>query len=102
MPRNYVKKKLALPTSSEAILDAIRAVKIEKKATNSVAKMYNIPKSNLYRYIEKLNENFPDDITPTDEQLIEFVNSFSSTGMKTVCFRKIDNFMPSISSKKIL
>jgi hypothetical protein len=69
MPRNYVKKGTGTPIDHADLVKALKEVKIEKKSGRTVATNYNIPKINLYRYIDLLDKEFPDLLTPLQPHL---------------------------------
>lgn len=71
MPRKYVKKRDGDLPKYDVLVQAIKEVKIENKPRNYVARCYKIPKTNLYRYIELLEEEEVD--FSKDDVLIDFV-----------------------------
>lgn len=82
MPRKYVKKRDGDLPKYDVLVQAIKEVKIENKPRNYVARCYKIPKTNLYRYIELLEEEEVD--FSKDDVLIDFVKIHTKHGMKPV------------------
>lgn len=68
----------------DAIVRAIKAIKIEQKSVRSVALAHGIPKSSLHRYMGKVNEKYADISQVNDEQLMNCVRGITAKGTKTV------------------
>lgn len=64
-------------TDFDALLKAIRAVKIDKKSKKSVSKEYNIPKTSMLRYQIKLDAKFPDISTVDDAELLKVLRGIA-------------------------
>lgn len=84
MPRKYTRKTEDSPTDPNKVLVALKAVQIEKCSVKSVARDHNIPRSSLSRYLTKINQEFSDISTISDQQLLDCIKSFTSRGNKTV------------------
>ncbi|XP_033228833.1 uncharacterized protein LOC117180445 [Belonocnema kinseyi] len=86
MPRHkYVIESRKPTIDANALVAAVKEILIEKKALRSVARAYNIDKSRLFRYISKLNDSNLDPSTASEEKLIEFLSSLSTTsGGRTI------------------
>ncbi|XP_033221237.1 uncharacterized protein LOC117175639 [Belonocnema kinseyi] len=86
MPRHkYVIESRKPTIDAKALVAAVKEILIEKKALRSVARAYNIDKSRLFRYISKLNDSNLDPSTASEEKLIEFLSSLSTTpGGRTI------------------
>lgn len=80
MPNKYKpmpNAKKRAQVSEDAIVAALKLIKIDKKTVNSTAKTYQIPERTLNRYSKKL----ADDVTEwSDELFYEFVRK--NTGYK--------------------
>lgn len=85
MPRKYKRKTEDSPTDPYKVLEALKAVKIEKRSVKSVSNDHNIPRSSLSRYLTKINQAFLDISTVSDQQLLDCIKLFTSRGSKTVC-----------------
>lgn len=65
-----VQKTAALSVESDSLLRAIKACMIEQKGIRPTARAYNVPKSNLDRYVKQLREKYKDGIANvTDTEL---------------------------------
>ena len=62
----------------EALLDAIKAIKISNKSRKSTAKAYNIDMRSLGRYVRKFDAAVPDITAVTDDELLEVVHQIAS------------------------
>lgn len=62
----------------EALLNAVKAIKIDKKGLRATATAYKIPKSSLSRYIEKVDKEIPDIGAVDDEQLSTVLQDIAS------------------------
>lgn len=84
MPRYYAKTESSVDFANVA--DAIKKIKIDKNSIRTVAAADKIPKSNLARYIKKIDEANIDVSTATNDELIEFLKVCVKHGAKTVSF----------------
>lgn len=81
------------------IVDAIKAVKIEKIPAQRAANSFQIDRSLLRRYITKIENATLDIASATDDQLFAFVFQLSEkTGGKTVCSVVFTSFISFIFS----
>lgn len=85
MPSKYVKKQDKPIVDASTLAEAIKAVKVGNKKVFAVANNFKIPKTNLYRYVAKVDEEKFDVATATEEQLMEFANACLGVGVKPVC-----------------
>lgn len=86
MPRKYKRKTEDSPTDPIKVLEALKAIKIEKCSVKSVAQNHNIPRSSLSRYLTRINYSFSDISMISDQQLLDCIKSFTSRGSKRVSF----------------
>lgn len=99
MVRKYKRKTEDSTIDPNLLLEAIKAIKIEKKSVVSVAQTHNVPKSNLFRYLGKIYQQFTDFANAPEQQLLEFVSSLTKRcGQKPVSF--LCSFPCSIHLKK--
>lgn len=73
--RHQKKAETALKVDAEKIVDAIIAVKKEKKKVLAAAKQFEVPKTSLYRYIDKVEEHFPNPESMTKEDLTAYIEA---------------------------
>lgn len=87
MPTHKYKNVPSKPDHEiEDLVDAIKAVMLEKKAKKTVAAAFKIPRTTLRRYISKVEEAQLDISSATDQNLFEFVFNLSEkSGGKKVC-----------------
>ena len=71
------------------LVKAIKEIKVEKKLVRAVAKAYSIPKTSLFRYISKLDEQISDIALIDDDELTDKICKLTSHGSPTVCIRVI-------------
>lgn len=62
----------------EALMKAIKQVKVDKKSKQSTAREYNIPRSSLVRYIAKLDATIPDITQVSDVELMKAIKAVAS------------------------
>lgn len=62
----------------EALLNAIRSIKIDKKSVISAATAYDIKRTSLTRYIAKFDEVVPDISVVPDDELLKIVQRIST------------------------
>lgn len=62
----------------ELLLNAIKAIKIEKKTLRSTALVYEIDKRSLSRYIKKLDVEVPDISVVGDDELLNVLQRVAS------------------------
>lgn len=74
----YVRKSDRGITDWNALVAAIKKVKLDNKSIRSTAKAHNIPKSSLARYIQKVNDTMEDISTIDGEALLKLVKSVAS------------------------
>lgn len=109
LPRYYPKSETSIDYDN--ILAAIKAIKIEKQSYRVVAGAFNLSKTNLARYIAKLNELNIDVATAETDVLMDVIKDSSKAGAKPVnysnviCFfnyntNKISSFRYSTNNKK--
>jgi len=60
------------------LVAAIKEIKVDHKRLRSTARAYNISKSSLGRYVNKLNDANEDISTLDDDALLKLVKSVSS------------------------
>lgn len=86
MPQNYKRKTGRGVKDVNALLQAIKKVKIDGAKPIPVAREYNIPKSSFVTYLAKFNRRVTDISDLTDDQLLNEIKNISSYGAPTVCF----------------
>jgi len=69
------KKANTNETKVNELLSAIKAIKIGKQSINSVAESYKIPKTNLLRYIGRLDKEVADIAVVSDSSLLSILHS---------------------------
>lgn len=73
----------------QALLHAIKCVKIHTKSVNSAAKAFNLNRISLGRYLVKFDAEVPDITKVSDDKLLEIVRrigSYANTAQAhTVC-----------------
>lgn len=70
----------------QAIVDAIKAIKIDEKPVATAATAFHVDRSLLRRYIAKCEAAELNFSTTTNDQLVAFIaDGISTTGGKTVC-----------------
>jgi len=60
------------------LVATIKEIKVDHKSLRFTARAYNIPKSSLGRYVNKLNDANEDISTLDDDALLKLVKSVSS------------------------
>lgn len=85
MPRKYVKKKEDSTPDADHLLNAIKEIRIEKNTVQSVSTARKIPKSSLFRYLKKIDKEFPDISKATDEEILQTICSITAHDGKPVC-----------------
>lgn len=60
------------------LLRAVKDVKIGKKAIRATAAAYNIPRTNLDRYIKRFDEEVPDISVIPDHNLIGMLRRYTT------------------------
>lgn len=87
MPSHKYKNVPSKPEHEiEDIVEAIKAIVLEKKKQRTTAKAFQVNRSLLKRYMLKIEEAKFDVSTATDQQLYDFVFELTEkTGGKTVC-----------------
>lgn len=85
MPR-YVRKQRSEPLVFDAkkIVNAVKDIKIRRKSERVAAHEYDISKTSLHRYKEKIEKEFPYFDEATDEELIKFIESTAGWASQTV------------------
>lgn len=68
----------------DALLSAVEEIKIDKKSIRSVAAAYNIPKSNLARYIGKIDAIGLDISKLDDDEILHNLLNVTHHGAATV------------------
>lgn len=71
--RRYKRKTDRGVSDFDALLIAIKEIKLNKKSIRSTAMKYNIPKSSLARYIRKINAEIHDISLFDDDELMKVV-----------------------------
>lgn len=66
------------------LIQAIRDVKMNKKAAKPTARAYKIPKTSFYRYLEKVNAKYTDISRVDDVELMNCLRGITARGTKTV------------------
>ncbi|KAL1516835.1 hypothetical protein ABEB36_000682 [Hypothenemus hampei] len=74
----YVRKTDHGITNFNALVAAIKDVKLANKSIRSTAKSYNIPKSSLARYIQKASVEIEDISAVDDDELLKLVKRVAS------------------------
>ena len=75
----------------DTFLNAIKAIKVEKKSIRSTAHDYSIDKSSLSRYVKKLDKEVPDITKVSDANLLVIVRrigSYATTKMFSMVNKK--------------
>lgn len=86
MPALYQRKTDFKPQTKEVLVSALKQIKIDKASVLSVAKKFQIPKTNLYRLVDAFNERVKSDEI-TQQNIKEFVDSHRYVpGVPTVKF----------------
>lgn len=80
----YVKKTDYKDTSDEDILAMLKAIKIDKNSALSIARQYDVPKSNVYRLLDAFEDKYPKGEEITEEKLNDFISTRKHKGVKTV------------------
>lgn len=72
----------------DALMRAIKEIKVNNKPITTVARAYNIPKSSMFRYIQKLDAIVPDITELDDEELRSKIHEIASYAVLSVmhCF----------------
>lgn len=83
MPRKYVKKTKYVEPSTDALLYALKAIKIEQKSVLSVSKSHNISKTTLYNLVNRMQEELGENAAYSLAVLKRYVDSHK-IGNKTV------------------
>lgn len=82
MPRYYAKRESPVVYSN--ILEAVKQIMIHKHSLRTVGGAYDIPKTNLSRYVNYLKEQNVDVGKVTDDELLEHIKYSSTPGQKPV------------------
>lgn len=82
MGRYYGKTEPSVDLAN--VVDAAKKIKVDKKSMRSVAEANEIPKSNLSRYIQKIDEAKFDVVAAKNDELIEFLKKCVKHGAKPV------------------
>lgn len=87
MPRKYTRNSEKSDLDPVSLLEAIKEIKNKKKSITYASGLYNIPKSSLFRYLGKINQEFPEFSNVSDQRLLEFIRSITKlSGKKLVMF----------------
>lgn len=70
-------------TDFDALLKAIKEIKIDNKSLRATCKAYNIPRTSMSRYVGKLDAKFPDISAVNDAALIKELRSMTSLSERT-------------------
>lgn len=72
----------------DALMRAIKEIKVNKKPITTVARAYNVPKSSMFRYIKKLDAIVPDIAELDDDELTSKIREIASYAVLSVmhCF----------------
>lgn len=65
-------------TDFDALLKAIKEVKVDKNPIKRTARTYNIPSSSFLRYIKKFDDEVPDITQVSDDVLMKIVKKVAS------------------------
>jgi len=82
MPHYYAKQEPSIDFTD--VLQAIKEVKMYNMSIWQVTAAHNIPKSNLARYIAKLNEAAVDVSTENNDVMVDLLKDISRHGAKPV------------------
>lgn len=82
------KTKFTPSTESKNVLRAIKVVKIDIQSIRSTAEQFDIPKTNLFRYIQKIDAKFPDFAAVSDTELLDFIQIITSKSNDRTVFVK--------------
>lgn len=86
MPALYKRKTDFKPPTKEVLVSALKQIKIDKASVLSVAKKFQIPKTNLHRLVDAFNARVKSDEI-TQKNIKEFVDFHRSVpGVPTVKF----------------
>lgn len=85
MPKS--KKEKEMEMKLDAIVSAIKDIKLNNKGIRYTAKLYNIQKSSLSRYIQSINAAMPDIKNVPDNDIKDFFRkSTTPSGPKVIVF----------------
>lgn len=76
-----------------ALLDAIKAIKVENTSKTSTAKAHNIDMRSLSRYIKKFDAVVPDINAVTDDELLKVVREIASYSTPSLVCTQRHNFV---------
>lgn len=82
MPRHYAKKEKSVNVGP--ILEGIKQIKIHNASIRAAATSFNIPKSNLARYVANFDKAGIDVATADDDVMKSFLMECLTSGPKTV------------------
>lgn len=92
MPRNYVRKTTGTSIDIPNLVAAIKSIKKDGQSVYNVAGVHKLYPKTLYRYLQRIDKQFPDFSKVTDAQLTEFFSSVS-VGTKTVGYNFTNFFV---------
>lgn len=75
-PRKQQKSKPEIDL--DALVQAIKDVKLNQRPIRSTAKNFSIPRTNLMRYIERLNDEVPDITAIPDSNLKDILLTYTA------------------------
>ena len=85
--RNCIQRKTEHDISDfDALLNAIKAIKIGKKSIRSTTRDYSIDKSNFLLYVKKLDKELPDITKVSDVELMAVVCCIGWLGAIKIIF----------------
>lgn len=86
MTSNYNRKTTRGISDYDALLNAIKAIIVDKRSIQSTAKTYDIKRQSLSRYVKKFNAAVPDIAGVPDDDLMIVVRRIASYATnKMVC-----------------
>ena len=97
MPRYYAKKEKSVNVAS--ILEAIKQIKIYNASIRKAATTYNIPKSNLARYVARFDKAKIDVATADVDVMKSLLMECLTSGPKTVSCVYLIHFVHSLTNE---
>lgn len=83
------------------LVAAIKRVLVDKESQRQVAKDFNIPRTNLQRYLDKVKRSIPDVTVATNDDLLQCLNISTTRGSPSVCLVKTFLFFSILPSSNL-